>query len=392
MSKPLLLLLLPLACLTACKPKVDEVRPDAVSSTAIANEAQRDTKPGYIAAGITAKDGYIVGCGTDVTGKPMVAKFSATGAVLWNKTYDEEKVGVLSGIVETKEGNYALCGTVVSDSGDHDTRVTVIDGTGQLIWQRTTGDVKDEIHPCIGLFGNEVIVTVAAYEADGGHDMVFHFVHDDRPATSEIFTAAGHQIPYSIAATTSPSVPGTVMITGSSHATLASSSKMMMGLYAVGMPVTKNTLDGGHVISRHLINLTGNTLMACGSTSSAGKCKGFMAKTDNLGKVLWHKEYGAEENMLFSCVAKDNDGFVAAGHIYSTDEHGTTECVLVKMDKDGNELWRKTLGSNTNINDEAVSVHQRPDGSYALLCNSTDNNNSTPVYKYYLSNITAPQP
>jgi hypothetical protein len=88
-----------------------------------------------------------------------------------------------------------------------------------------------------------------------------------------------------------------------------------------------------------------------------------LIKTDDLGNKIWEKYFKDYQNELSEAgsVQQTYDG----GYIISVSfgfvpEHGT----LIKTDSNGNEIWRKTYDTNSQLTTFFYSVQQTSDGGY----------------------------
>jgi len=70
----------------------------------------------------------------------------------------------------------------------------------------------------------------------------------------------------------------------------------------------------------------------------------FIVKTDFSGKLLWHHYYGTgAQDFGFDIKAIDQGDLLLLGYTRGVDPAG--DLILIRIDKDGNEKWRNTFGS-----------------------------------------------
>lgn len=78
----------------------------------------------------------------------------------------------------------------------------------------------------------------------------------------------------------------------------------------------------------------------------------YITKLDNSGSVLWQKNMGGTKLEVLTGLTLTHDGgYLMSGITESTDfdvqgNHGLQDIWLVKLDSDGNLVWRKTLGGS----------------------------------------------
>ena len=102
----------------------------------------------------------------------------------------------------------------------------------------------------------------------------------------------------------------------------------------------------------------------------------FCVKTDEKGDTLWQRMFGPPKvDYGFSLVENDKEEIVFAGvengfynPTQSEFERHPANIMLVKTDKNGNEIWLKTYGGEQN--DWCKDIINAPDGGY-YLCGST---------------------
>jgi hypothetical protein len=121
----------------------------------------------------------------------------------------------------------------------------------------------------------------------------------------------------------------------------------------VGFAV-EQTADGGYIIA-------GDT-----PTGNSNIAEMWLIKTDPDGVKQWDKRFGTGE--AFSVKQTPDGGFVMAGRTtvltFVAPPPPAGDAVIIRTDKDGNLLWRKTFGGAED--DEARSVTLAKDGGYVL--------------------------
>lgn len=120
------------------------------------------------------------------------------------------------------------------------------------------------------------------------------------------------------------------------------------------------SLDGAYV-------LAGNTKSASGNP---GNSDAWVLKLDKQGKIIWQKTFGGSAyDGAYSIASTKDGGYVFAGYTYSNDgdivgNHGNSDAWVVKLDKNGNKEWQSTLGGSAS--DVASSIVETYDGGYIM--------------------------
>ena len=118
------------------------------------------------------------------------------------------------------------------------------------------------------------------------------------------------------------------------------------------------TSDGGFVI-------TGNR------NNNGDNAKALLRKYSNDGTLLWSEQFSSSNyNEGISLIETSDNNLVFVG--FSGTSHGAYKHFMVKADADGNEIWEKRFGNNTQQSLNAVC--EAPEGGYVATgyCNNYD--------------------
>jgi hypothetical protein len=134
---------------------------------------------------------------------------------------------------------------------------------------------------------------------------------------------------------------------------------------------------GSESSSRMIENTDGDYFFACSSTSQPSEertapRKGsrdiWVVKTDKAGNKIWDKAYGAGQITVRSMVATSDGGFIVGGNTIggvgydkSDTSRGNLDIWIIKVDRNGNKVWDKTLGGSEG--DFLGDIILSPDGS-----------------------------
>ena len=139
------------------------------------------------------------------------------------------------------------------------------------------------------------------------------------------------------------------------------------GAYSVA-----STKDGGYAIAGYTYSNDGDV------AGSHGNSDAWVVKLDKNGNKAWQSTLGGAASDLVSSIVETSDGgYIMAGQTASTDgdvsnNHGSTDAWVVKLDKNGNKQWQKTFGG-TGI-EGAQSIIETSEGGYIMAgwTNSND--------------------
>lgn len=112
-------------------------------------------------------------------------------------------------------------------------------------------------------------------------------------------------------------------------------------------------------------NDNGYLLIGWTETATAGLADFRVIKTDSMGDEEWALTHGGFNNDIPSDGIELADGsFVIIGYTGSFTSSPSRDVYLLKLDKDGNEVWTKSIGGNQT--DEGTSIKETPDGGFIL--------------------------
>jgi len=121
----------------------------------------------------------------------------------------------------------------------------------------------------------------------------------------------------------------------------------------------QQTSDGGYII--------------VGDTTSFGEGRDvYLVKTDVQGNRVWERVFGRAAPDWGYCVQQTSDGgYIVVGDI--SNPPWDRDVYLVKIDVDGNIVWERTLGGDSD--QRGYSVQQTSDGGYIVAGRSTTSDN-----------------
>ncbi len=128
----------------------------------------------------------------------------------------------------------------------------------------------------------------------------------------------------------------------------------------------RQTTDGGYIIVGESVSPVGGMI-----TNNYGSYDCWVVKLDNTGVIQWQKSLGGSDYDRASAVQQTADGgFIIVGMTYSNNfdvigHYGGSDVWVVKLSNSGVLEWQKALGGSTT--DEGFSIQQTADGGY-ILC------------------------
>lgn len=270
-----------------------------------------------------------------------VVRLNGSGDIVWQKTFGGSWAERANAIVPSIDGHYFIAATTMSDDGDvatgtrgnNDFWVLKIDGNGNKLWDKRIDKLYDDI--AYGL----------AVDADGGCII---------SGSAEVFVSTGNGGGYS-------------------H-----SDALIVKLDGSGRELWRKTLGGGENESAQAVALTkdggymitGYTASSDGEmTASHGSSDVWLAKLDAQGNKLWMKLYGGRQSDGAYAIAADANGYVLTGQSSSTDgdatsNQGAYDIWVLKVDENGTKMWQESIGGL--VNDNGYGVLANADGSVVI--------------------------
>jgi hypothetical protein len=134
------------------------------------------------------------------------------------------------------------------------------------------------------------------------------------------------------------------------------------------------TPDGGYIIA------------GMSETSIPGDTNIYIIKTDNVGDIMWTKEYGGNNpDYPYNIVATPDGGYLLLGYTASYGA-GDYDTWLVKVNSAGDFQWDKTYGGTGD--DQGKALIATTDGNYMITGRTnTPNGNSATNYDAFLLKV-----
>jgi hypothetical protein len=146
----------------------------------------------------------------------------------------------------------------------------------------------------------------------------------------------------------------------------------------------RQTADGGFIISGQSTSSNSGTL--AGITNNGGTDDGWIIKLDASGNTVWQKLLGGSGFDRFIESAQTTDGgYIAAGTATGSDgtltgvtSYGGLDGWIIKLDAAGNTTWQKLYGGGSD--DQFGTVEQTTDGGYILAYAAANVNSVNGTY------------
>ncbi len=315
---------------------------------------------------IPTQDGnYLVsGTGIDTANvrDGWLIKFTPAGDTLWTSRYGGAAGDYINSIYEDSQGDIWGCGSTSSwGNGLSDFWLMRFDSNGILLWDTTFGTPQNE-----GCVSGELT-------ADGGI----------------IMAGRTDGIPYVVKVNASGQVDWQYAYSNYNGYGYVSAAPDSGYIIACGKIISANEEQGvilklnsngvelwnryvgfantGEGLSAKPI-VTANSIVVSGvSAPVSGYYRGFLAKTDIFGFMLWQRAYtldSTHNHYVYECLATSDSGYLLAGSTFQT----TQNAWLVKVDSMGCEVAGcDAVNINEQQAEQAIRVYPNPAREYVSV-------------------------
>ncbi len=267
----------------------------------------------------------------------------------WQKSLGGSNWDQANSIQQTADGGYIVAGysysnngDVTGNHGDVDYWIVKLDNTGNIQWQKSLGGSDGD----------------AAYSIqqtiDGGYIVAGETFSNDGDVTGNHEVGA---LDYWIVKLDSSGDIDWQKSLGGSEWDIA---------YSI-----QQTTDGGYIVAGETLSNDGDV------TENHGEYDSWIVKLDNSGNIQWQKSLGGSGgDGAYSIQQTTDGGYILAGSSNSndgdvTDNHGSADYWVVKLNSTGDMQWQKSLGGSGG--DGAYSIQQTNDGGYIVAGSSNSN-------------------
>ena len=294
--------------------------------------------------GTQSTDGDVIG-NHGASWDPWILNIDTLGNINWQKCFGGSLIDIIFSTSIFSNGNFLLLGTTASNDGDvsgnhnpgtYDAWLIETDSAGNLIRQKCFGGAGSDAFIDLCLVNDSEIVIVGYSNSSDGD-------------LAGIINHGGFDI-WTLMLDSSWDIEWQKRFGGSDEDSPQS----------IVHDSNNNYIIGG--VSR---SSNGDI------TAPFGWRDYWVIKLDSIGNLLWNRSYGGSQNDILTSVLKcDSSNYLLCGKVESTDlqvtnNHGTDDIWIVKIDEFGNIIWQKCYGGSRY---EIVgAIKQDSDGGYTLV-------------------------
>jgi len=268
--------------------------------------------------------------------------------IQWQQSLGGNGIDFAQSIQQTTDGGYIVAGQsgstdgdVTGNHGNNDYWIVRLDTAGGLVWQKSLGGSDNDL-------GNSIQQTT-----DGGFIVAGNCRSTDGDVTGN------HGLnDYWVVKLDASGVISWQKSLGGTGVDIAHS--------------VEQTSDGGYIVSGISNSTDGDV------SGNHGGFDYWVVKLNSDGSLDWQKTLGGSDyDEGFSAKQTSDGGYIVAGASASTNgnvtgNHGALDYWIVKLDADGNLVWQKALGGNSD--DGASSAEETTDGGFIVEGYTNSNN------------------
>ena len=317
----------------------------------------------------------------------------------WQKSLGGSGLEEGYSIQQTIDGGYVVAGTsnstdgdVTGNHGNKDYWLVKLSSTGTITWQKSLGGSgNDQAHSIQQTTDGGYIVAGLSNSTDGdvtgNHGDYDYWVIKLDSTGNKVWEkslgGSGSDIAYFIQEITG----GGYIVSGYSSSTdgdvignFGGWDYWVVKLSSTGTITWQKSLGGSGNDQAHSIQQTidGGYIVAGSSnstdgdiTNNLGSSDYWLVKLDSIGTITWQKSLGGSEgDGAYSIQQTTDGGYIVAGITNSingdiTGNHGGGDYWVVKLDSIGTITWQKSLGGNDK--DYGYSIQQTTDNGYIVI-------------------------
>jgi hypothetical protein len=315
------------------------------------NAVTKTIDDGYIAAGYTqSNDGDIISK-ANISFDFLVSKFSSENILEWQKHFGGSENDKALDIIQTLGGDFIVLGSsessdldVSENAGSKDFWLVKLSNNGVLLWEKSFGFLGEDYGTTLletkdGGFLITGVLDVSASNGQGN-------------AKSTIINHAG----------------GDYWVLKTNHLGALEWSRYFGGSFTeipLGIVETDN---------HNYIIVGSSDSNDFNISNNKGSYDFWMTKIATDGSLLLEKTFGGSEIDEASAITATNDGnFIIVGNTRSTDKdvsknNGAADIWILKVSKEGNLIWEKTIGGSSF--DVAKAIYKTQDNGFLIAGSS----------------------
>jgi hypothetical protein len=302
---------------------------------------------GYILVGTSIRDG---------NQDAWIMKVNKVGNILWQKFIGSEEADVFTGVKKTSDGEFIVLGETRSTATKNwATWIVKFSESGELLWQKSYDSGKSGAHYSLALAPGGFIIA-------GPNFATVRFDNSGNILWAKSYGGPKYDQAFGIVQAPERGfiLTGSTVSFGKGSRNLwivrINSSGNILWQKAIG---SKGSQDG-HAIIKPFFG-GGNIIAGRTDSDSAGNFDGFLVRIDRNGNIQWQRTYGGALSDSFNSVHQAPDGGYIVGGYTRSFEATKFDAWVLKLDENGILYSCPKLGNFVSMhveNSNAVATNR----------------------------------
>jgi hypothetical protein len=296
---------------------------------------------------VTADNNLII-CGN--TGASLsIFKISKSGNQIWRNDFLAGSGSQASGIAQTTNQDIFICGRTSRTyaSTKNDILLVKTNTTGDTIWTKIYGGIESEYGECIIATSDGNLLIAGKTESFGAGSFGDIYLVKVNTNGDTLWTKHYPDQDQEVSFHLMETITGEYLVTGTNEDNSNPRELYLLKVSANGVQLwNKKIGPATWKWGYSTIELSDGSLVTSGQHTENGYSQILIVKTDNLGNIIWEREFG-ENNISEqgNSIKQNLDGsFIITGMSFDVSS-GQTEIILLKVDANGNQILFKKFGS-----------------------------------------------
>jgi len=294
----------------------------------------------------------------------VASSFTLNGE--WHKTYGDAETQIAGAFLEDNDTFIMAINTFVNQN-NIDAWILKVDKNGNEIWSKKFGGDGEDVIQAL-LKRNESYFAIGYTESYGSGEADYWVLKLDEEG-NEIWNRTYGSNIVEFASDAAMDEEG-IIIAGLKTKSLGSMEQdaWVIKIDYDGNLLWERAFGGSGIDWLFCIERDGNDFIMGGYSSSFTSISwdAWLVKIDREGNEIWNRTYGGGDVDTIEDVIVSDDGYIAAGHTMSYGR--VQDAFLMRVDRNGEEKWMKIFGGGSW--DAVVDVKKY--GDYYILAGRTD--------------------
>lgn len=328
--------------------------------TSSADAMSQTTDGGYIVAGNTMSNAQGL---TDA----WLVKLDNNGQKQWDKKIHRSYSDVINDIIKTTDGGYIMAGYTRNYGNDYHSWVVKVDKDGHKQWDKIFGDSTNEGFQSViqTTDGGYALTGRTRANVTGSLDLfVIKLDGNGNKQWDKIFGGNREEGGNSIIQTTDG---GYIILGYNNTKGLSKYSNWLIKLNSNGDKQWDKAIKGvdNELATDMIPTADGGYALAGARQGAASTLDVWVAKLNSNGDKQWDKVFKNQKVSAALSILQNKDGSYTIAGSQRKKLPDRSDIRVLKIDKNGNKLWDKFFGNNTDI-ERAYDIIHTNDGGYAI--------------------------